>query len=242
MTIPRNKLIEFPNIGKTPFGSPTSTVIIGYPLGLVRTFKYVAVDPETGLYQIADKNGKPIPVTSPPNFPDDYSNLINTQTQLYGGLQNNISWKGFQIDFLLQFVRKIGPRQLYYDNGSGLTPGSFHWSASNQPAILTKRWQKPGDNATFARYNTDGSVIIWPPYTDAGYSYDTSYIRLKNVSFSWELPSRWLAKAHINRVQLYLRGQNIATITKFSGIDPESPSINSLPPLKIWTLGGLVEL
>lgn len=243
LTIPRNNLVSFPNIELTPYGRKNSSIMVGQPLGVTKVLRYVGVDPTTGLYQIADSLGNPIPVTDFPSFPSDYNNIIvNTNTQLYGGFQNTISCKGFQLDFLIQFVRKKGPRQLYYNNGY-YAPGVFDQVFANQPGSLTSRhWQKPGDQFEFARYTTDLNVVIWPPGTDAGYTYDASYARLKNVSLSWQLPALWLQKAHLQNALIYFSGQNLATFTKFSGLDPETQSTTSLPPLKVWTVGIKMEL
>ncbi len=72
--------------------------------------------------------------------------------------------------------------------------------------------------------------------SNAGYS-DASFIRLKNLSFAYELPNRWKNKSKLKTCQVYLQGQNLLTITKYIGLDPETRSSTTLPPLKILTLG-----
>ncbi|MCS3800133.1 SusC/RagA family TonB-linked outer membrane protein [Niastella sp. OAS944] len=245
LTIPKNKLVSFPNIDQTPYGQKSSNFMVGQPLGITKADQhYIGVDPATGFYQVADSSGLPIPVTDYPNYPKDYFNIIvNTNAQLYGGFQNTISYKAFQLDFLFQFIRRRGPKQLYYSNGNYRPPGTFSWDAANQPVTLVNRhWQKPGDQAEFARYNSDETLLVYPPFTDIGYSFDASYIRLKNVSLSWQIPSRWRHKAHLENAQVYFRSQNLITITKFTGLDPETQNITSLPPLTVWTIGVKLEL
>jgi TonB-linked SusC/RagA family outer membrane protein len=235
ITIPRNKLLSFSNIEKTSYGAPGTTTIVGQPLGLIRTLHFVGIDPASGLYQVADKEGKPVPVTAYPNYPADWSILISTLPAVYGGIQNSISFKGFQIDFLLQCVRQKGPRQLYFNNI--VFPGQFGYGFGNQPASLMDRWQKPGDITSHSRFNSDGSLILWPQSSDVSYNYDASYLRLKNVSLSWQLPTIWLKNSGIQSTRLNFQGQNLVTITKFSGLDPESQGTGSLPPLQMWTVG-----
>ncbi|NII25845.1 SusC/RagA family TonB-linked outer membrane protein [Pseudoflavitalea sp. X16] len=239
LTIPRNKLVNFPNIELTSYASGDYNVIVGQPLGVTKVFRYAGVDPATGKYLVLDKNDKP---TSNPDFAADRTALITPLTKYYGGFQNSISHKGFQLNFLFQFVRQIALKDFYYFNGLN-NPGFFSRFAGNHPVTILNHWQKPGDNATIGRYTViNFGVPMWPLSSDAGYSYEASYIRLKNLSLSWQLPSVWLQKAHLQNVRLYFSGQNLMTITKYSGLDPETRSSRTLPPLQLWTVGVQMEL
>jgi TonB-linked SusC/RagA family outer membrane protein len=243
LTVPRNKLISFPGIENTAYASGDNGVIIGQSLGVVKVFKYAGVDPATGSYQVYDKDGKP---TASPNFPPDNPAYISNLTKFYGGLLNSISYKGIQLDFLFQFVRQKGSRDLYYYNGfdNAYAPGVFLSNAfGNEPVNVLNRWQKPGDNAEFASYTTNAyGQTLFPVFSDAWYSYDASYIRLKNLSLSWQLPSRWIQRAKFQSVRLYCQGQNLLTITKYPGLDPENLSTTSLPPLRVITFGAQLGL
>lgn len=233
LTIPRNKVVSFPNFEESSYAAGFGGVIVGQPLGIQKGYRYLGVDPATGRYLIADKNGAP---TTSPIFPDDYLTLINTLPKYYGGFQNNVTYKSFQLDFLFQFVKQIGAKALFYNNSN--LPGEFYSTSSNQPVTVLNRWQKPGDNTSIGRYNTDYTVN---PYlvsgSDAGYSYAASYIRLKNVSFSWQFPAQWLQKANLQNGRIYFQGQNLVTITNYTGLDPENQTTNALPPLQLWTVG-----
>jgi hypothetical protein len=221
------------------YASGFNGVIVGQPLGVQKVLHYIGVDPATGSYVVADKDGKP--VADFPNFPDDYHVLISTLPRFYGGFQNSISWKGFQLDLLFQFVRQEDAKNLYFLNDNR-HPGSFASGSSNQPVTVLNRWQKPGDIVTHARYNSDETLIPWPTASDAGYSYAASYIRLKNLSLSWQLPSSWLKEVRLQNAKIYLQGQNLATITNYTGLDPETKLSSILPPLRIMTVGLQVEL
>jgi TonB-linked SusC/RagA family outer membrane protein len=236
LTIPRNKLVSFPNIEATSYGSSSSEVIVGKSLGLDRVYPFAGVDPATGMYNVYKYDGTP---TSSPSSTTDKISLVYPASRFYGGIQNSISYKGFQLDILFQFVRQLGQRQLYY---SGLsTPGFFSSGKSNQSVSVINHWRKPGDNSEIGRYGT--TLLAFPiNSSDALYSCDASYIRLKNVSLSWQLPVGWLRRIKMQGAHFYFRGQNLATITKFSGLDPESQSTGSLPPLQVWTIGTQIEL
>jgi TonB-linked SusC/RagA family outer membrane protein len=234
LTIPHNKLVSFPNIEKSSYADGFGGVVVGQPLGVIKTFHGLGVDPATGSYMAADKTGSAV---SYPNFPDDYNVLINTLPRFYGGVENTLTYQSFQVDFLFQFVRQMGAKSLFYYNDNG-APGTFYPVSSNQPVTVLDRWQKPGDNKPIARFNTDYSI---DPYlavgSDLGYSFDASYIRLKNVSVSWQIPAVWIQKAHLQSGRIYFQGQNLATITNYTGLDPENQTLTALPPLRVWVFG-----
>ncbi|WP_431213590.1 SusC/RagA family TonB-linked outer membrane protein [Puia sp. P3] len=230
LTIPRNKLIAFPDLATSSYGS---NLRIGQPIGIRKASHYLGVDPLTGIYQFADKHGA---ATFSPTYPDDYTALINTLPKFYGGFQNHFAYKGFQIDFMFQFVKQIGALVMF--NNWSVPPGSFNDAASNQPVRYLDRWQKPGDLAAIAKYtvNKYADDVNYAVGSDAAFG-DASYIRLKNLSIAWELPSSWIKSAHLQNCQLYIRGQNLWTITNYQGLDPENQTILSLPPLRVWTAG-----
>jgi hypothetical protein len=224
--------VSFPDIEKSSYAY---TYSVGQPLDMAKAYRYAGVDPTNGQYMIYDKDGTP---TSSPIEPTQ-SLFITTAAKYYGGFQNSFSYRGIQLDILFQFVRQKGRKQLYYYN-ENILPGRFSSSVGNQPVTVLNRWQKPGDNATIARYTT-GSLALWPLETDDGITHGASYIRLKNISLSWQWPAIWLQKTSLQNGRLYFRGQNLATITNFTGLDPETQSITTLPPLQMWTAGLQVE-
>jgi TonB-linked SusC/RagA family outer membrane protein len=240
LTIPRNKVTSFPGIELTSYAGGYYGVIVGEPIGVQKLYKYGGVDPATGSYMLIDSLGKAVVPTSFGSIKQ--SEKVSLLPKYYGGMTNTISYKGFQLDFLIQYVYQMGSKDNYYFN-SNVPPGAFNPSYSNQPISVLTRWQKPDDNAAMGRYNSDYSLPILPPYTDAGYSYATgSYIRLKNLSLSWQLPKEWYRKTNLRNAQIYFRGQNLITITGYNGLDPETRSLTTLPPLQMWTVGAKIEL
>jgi hypothetical protein len=65
---------------------------------------------------------------------------------------------------------------------------------------------------------------------------DASFVRLKNLALSYTIPSQLQRKAHLKNARVYLQAQNLLTITKYKGLDPETQG-KSLPPLRIITAG-----
>jgi TonB-linked SusC/RagA family outer membrane protein len=227
LTIPQNKLVRFPGIANSTYAN---YLIIGEPIDVYSYYHYLGVAPGSGDYLFADKNGHPTPVPDPAT---DGTIILSKFPKFYGGFQNNLSYKGIQLDFLFQFVKQTGYNDVVFWNGSRY-PGMFVRGYSNQPVTVLDRWQKNGDNASVAKFRTGEVSNILS--SDRRYA-DVSYIRLKNLALSWGVPQKWIDKAHFRNVRLYLHGQNLLTFTKYKGLDPETQSMTSLPPLRVWTLG-----
>lgn len=229
LTIPRNKLVAFPGLENTGYAS---SLIIGEPVNVIKAYRFAGVDATTGLYQFSDDKGNP---TSNPDFLKDAKVLISTAPKFYGGFQNSISFKGFQFDMLVQFVKQTG-----LDYPFGYLPGRRF----NQPVSVLDRWQQPGDKASIQRFGSDSRITPqwgFANVSDAAYR-DASFIRLKTISLSWQFPSAWKQKLRLQNCSLYLQGQNLLTITGYKGFDPETQSNSVLPPLRILTAGFQVGL
>jgi hypothetical protein len=225
LTIPANKLVAFPDLASTTYAT---FLTIGQPVNAIRTLHSAGVNPSTGLYQYLDSKGN---VTSSPAIAD-YTAIVNTTPKFYGGFQNNLQYKGIELDFLFQFVKQLGPSYLF-GNGGFIFPGQFAASFSNQPVTVLNRWQNPGDVSSKAKFTTG-----WNGFLGGDFAYtDASYLRLKNVSLSWQLPNKWVGKKYVKSCRLYAQGQNLLTITNWKGLDPETQSVSTLPPLRICAIG-----
>ena len=231
ISIPSNKLIAFPNLANSTLAN---FLTIGQPVGEDRLFHFLGVDPATGIYQFADGHGG---ATSSPdtiaNYLTGHSVAVSTLPKFYGGFDNNFRYKGFELDILFQFAKQMGPNNYF----GAFMPGVFF---TNEPKYVLNRWQKPKDISAYQRYNSDLSLS--GPWSDAAYQSDAaysdaSYIRLKNLSLSWQLPETWRTKAHLQNARLYILAQNLLTITSYNGLDPETRSSTSLPPLRVVTFG-----
>ena len=140
-------------------------------------------------------------------------------------------FKQLSLEFLFQFVKRLGMNDLF----SGNPPGTI---SSNQPAFVVDRWQKTGDIKFFERYSANLSLLSplqSASQSDAAYS-DASYIRLKNLSLSYQIAPNVLHRMKLQGCRVFVQGQNLLTLTRFKGLDPETGNGN-LPPLKIITIG-----
>jgi hypothetical protein len=92
--------------------------------------------------------------------------------------------------------------------------------------------------ADFQAFSTRGKSTLYGLYTnsDKGYT-DASFLRIKNISLSYSLPDKWVEKWHMKKLRIYAQGQNLFTITKYKGFDPETQDLTLLPPLRTITAG-----
>jgi hypothetical protein len=154
--------------------------------------------------------------------------------EFYGGVENDIRFKGFQVNILFQFVKQTGRNYSYYYPG---VPGS----AINQPDLVLSRWQKPGDEASIQQFTQSYSSTAYESFSNYRMSDNTigdaSFIRLKTLSISYQLPLKQKAGSTVQRIRIYLQGQNLLTITHYLGMDPENQTINALPPLRMLVAG-----
>jgi len=223
LTLPKNELVSFPGLEGSVYANQ---YVIGEPLGIVKAYEFTGVDPETGIYTFKDFNGDGRLTAN-----EDRQKIIDTSPDYFGGLQNSLSYKNWQLGFLFQFVKQLGVNA----NATSDLPGT----AGNVPAYVLDRWQEPGDSSTVHQFtaglNSSASTAFFSYYTrsDAAYS-DASFVRLKNLSLSYTLPASVLKKA---ACRLYFQGQNLLTFTNFKGADPENQMRGRLPSLRVLTVG-----
>jgi TonB-linked SusC/RagA family outer membrane protein len=235
LTISANKLIAYDKLDQSSYADQ---YIIGQPFTITRIYKSAGVDPTTGLFIFSDNHGAK---TSNPVYPQDATVLFNPTAKYYGGIQNSINYKGFSLDFLLQFVQQ---ESISYRFGN--LPGLFWRGYGNQPVSVLNRWQKPGDVRPMQRFSASypsevGLAYNYASRSDAA-SENASYIRLKNLSLSWQLPSSLTQKLHLQHARTFVQGQNLLTFAKYSLLDPETADPTTLPPLRVWTLGMQITL
>jgi TonB-linked SusC/RagA family outer membrane protein len=228
-TIPRNKLVAFPGIETSSY---TGFLTVGQPVEVRQLYRFHGVDPETGVYLFLDHEGKPTPT---PDELTDRPVFRPSAPVYYGGLENSVSYGGFQLNFLFQYVKQWAAGFRF---GRGdFPPGRRN---SNQPAALVDRWKRPGDIAAVQMYSSTFDLYdsyIHATQSDANFE-DASFIRLKNVALSYKIPDNWKPTASLKDASVYVQAQNLLTITRYSGVDPES----YVPQTRLVTVGFQVGL
>lgn len=225
LTVSSNKLLAFPGLESSSYAS---SYVIGEPLTLIRGYHYIGINQTTGAYLVEDKTGDGLINTG------DYYNLGTKDPVFYGGLQNTWEYAGFQLDVFFQFSKQKGTDPVY--GSTNLAGGQ-----SNVPAALLDRWTKPGDLTLYQAYSQStttapGKARLLIRSSDAAL-VDASFIRLKNVSLSYSLPTKLIDKIRLSKAKVYLQAQNLLTISGYKNADPETQSATTLPPIKMITIG-----
>jgi TonB-linked SusC/RagA family outer membrane protein len=229
LTVPKNELVKFPTL---EFSSYANQLSIGQPITVRHIYQSAGVNSTTGFYQFYTKAGH---ITSAPATEDAI--LLNMNPIFYGGIENTISYKSFQLDFLFQYTKQTGQNVLI-NNGMGAPPGYFSGAAnSNQPVTVLDRWQKPGDQSLVEKFSTSSTKSFYNTTISTAAFTDASFIRLKNVSFSYMVPPSARKFIGLSGGRVFFEAQNLLTITNYKGLDPETQGSMSLPPLTVMTFG-----
>jgi TonB-dependent starch-binding outer membrane protein SusC len=131
------------------------------------------------------------------------------------GLNFNVAYKDFDLsifgqgsqgnkiyNFTKYFSDFVG---VFYQSGKGLNTLNA-WSPTNTGGTVPKLTSSTPNGET---------------ETNSYFVEDGSYLRLKNVQLGYTLPKVLLEKLNIERLRIYVQGQNLLTFTKYSGLDPE---------------------
>lgn len=219
----RNKIEKIPQeqtMGATNRG--TSILRQGYPVNSFFLYNQLYVDPQTGnaVYEDVDKNGVV-------NYADRKI-IGNTQPDFIGGLSNTFTYKGFELNAFLYFTKgnDILNMQEFF---------LVHGGVQNGIGFFTRqldRWTKPGDITDIpkmTKYTKNPELNNSPANNYTGqvanlssrYLEDGSFLRLRNVSISYDLPKSFVSKLKLNRAKVGFSATNLWTWTNYGGLDPE---------------------
>lgn len=223
LTLPRNKLIAFPGIEATSYG--TNNLVIGEPLSLIWGYHYLGVDQATGTARVEDLDH-----SGTTSSIGDFTILGTNIPRYFGGFSNTLSVGRLRLELLLQFAQKLMQKPLAAYTSA---PGTIN----NMPAYVSDVvWRRAGDQATLPKPTISNAGFTLYSLSDAAYE-DASYLKLKSLQISYSLGADWTKKAGIADLRLWLQGQNLLTFTGYSGRDPETTTATVLPNLRIISVG-----
>ena len=220
----RNKVIDLgglDNVIVNGVGSAfnsASILRVGRPLGEFFGYQFLGTWKTSEADQAAQFGMKPgdakyLDVNGDHAYTTDDRVPIGNGTPKYSfGFINDVSYGNFTLSFMFQGTHgnQIYSQTLAYlwgglgDQRNATTTDALNiWTASNQT-----------DNPAFS--NTSKNFN-----NSSRYVYDGSYTKLKNLSLAYRIPETLLSKAKIRSLEVYVSGQNLFTITKYPGYDPE---------------------
>jgi TonB-linked SusC/RagA family outer membrane protein len=234
----RNKVLELPDGNDILYGSgpghliglgQTQILRVGEPVGSFYGWIYDGVYqegddflPGGGFEQVAggekfrdingvkDANGRLTGVSDGTLNSDDRTVIGNGQPKFIWGLNNDFSFKGFDLNIFFQGSQ--GNKILSYTlleietlsgSNNSTTRALDRWTPSNTNTDVPKR--------TLSRTQRVSTRWI----------YDGSYARLKNISLGYTFPTALSEKISVSKLKVYVSAQNILTFTDYKGFDPE---------------------
>ena len=181
--------------------------------------KWAGVDPETGspTWEKIEEDGT---VTLTKTYAEaTYQNVGKSSPLFQGGVSTYLRWKGLSLNATGAFVygNKIyNSARVSMDSDGAYTDYNM---MSHDNGLGWTRWEKPGDIATHPQPKMNGNNDAHQ--TSSRFLEDGSFFRLKNVTLAYDFPQAWMKKARIQGLKVYVSGDNLATFSKFSGMDPE---------------------
>jgi TonB-linked SusC/RagA family outer membrane protein len=141
----------------------------------------------------------------------DRVTLGSAQPKFTFGFTNTFSYGNFDLSVLLQ--GSYG-NKLYNALRSQL---EITTTNDNVLGGFRDRWTTSNPSNDYPRATNVPNAVVSDRLIE-----DASYVRLKNASLGYSFPKRWAGKAYAEKIRLYVTGQNLFTLTKYSGYDPEA--------------------
>lgn len=195
--------------------------------------EWAGVDPQTGeeLWVLNTKNADGSLNKELTTDPAKTQRVIigKPDPKLTGGWRNSFSWNGLELNMLFNF--SLGGK-VFDTMRTSITDTDGYGIFYNSSIDQLDRWQKPGDKTDVPRRINN---YQYGNYGSSRFMKDLNYLRLKSLSLSYTLPSRWTRKAQMENVRLFVSGSNLLTWTSYKNVDPEQP-INGIPTFAFPTL------
>ena len=206
----KNKLTELYNGIDEYVDSNVTMYSVGHNVAGFYMVRYAGVNPANGDALWYTKDGK---ITN--EFSEEDRVLIEGKSFVapwQGGFGTNLSWKGLMLSAQFSWMadRWVYNNDRLMDESNGL-----YTSYNQSKRLLYDRWKKPGDITDIPRHGVT-------PQFDTHYLENASFLRLKNLMLSYNIPGKALAKTRFfDGARVFVQGQNLLTFTGFTGIDPE---------------------
>jgi TonB-linked SusC/RagA family outer membrane protein len=199
--------------------------------------KWVGVDPATGNPQWEHLEYDTEGHVSARSVTGDYHSatyqIVGTATpKFFGGLTNTLSYGGFSLSATASFQQgnKVYHRTREFVDSDGAYFGFNLMKLDDS----WKRWENPGDIATHPRVVFNGNNLS-NKYSSR-YLEDGSYLRIRNITFAYQVPAKLLSRVRISSARFFVSGDNLVTLTKFTGLDPE---VNSFANTNYYEISGV---
>ncbi|MDO5972356.1 TonB-dependent receptor [Flavivirga aquimarina] len=148
---------------------------------------------------------------------DDRKILTNLQPDFTFGINNNFSYKNFDLSILV--VGSVG-NDIVNEFSKYYTALTGNWNVTRE--AWENRWTGPGSGGTYAKASSNAINTITFSAPNTLWVEDGSYIKFRDIKLGYTLPKNITDKIGIEHIRLYASGQNLITITNYSHYDPEA--------------------
>ena len=177
---------------------------VGRPLSNFYGYQTEGIDPETGLVIYKDLDNNSVINDA------DKTWIGDANPSFTFGWTNHLSYKGLSLNLL--FTGSVGNKIF---NVSKIDMIGMR-NGANQLHDAVRRWTTPGQITDIPKAGEPDNVKASDMWVEDG-----SFLKLKNITLSYDISGEWLRKANIARIQPYVTLSNYVTFTKYSGYDPE---------------------
>lgn len=149
----------------------------------------------------------------------DRTIIGNGQPKHTGGFTNNFTYKNWDLNIFLQWSYGndvLNANRMFFENPASKTN-------TNMFATYKNRWTPDNPESNIPR-----AKALDSKYYSSLYVEDASFLKLKSISLGYNLSKETLKKIRLQALRLYFSAENIATITGYSGSDPEVSVQNSV--------------
>ena len=188
-------------------------IAVGHSIEAWKVPLWAGVNPADGRPLYFDANGE---LTYQPDNADDQF-FDGGEEDVEGGFGSRVSYKGLSLDLFFNFS--------YGATAFPQTQAS--WTAAFGEGILGeldgRRWREPGDIASWPEATPFGSfdTALDPGSLTSLWLYRANYVRLKNATLSYNVPSELMSRVGLRGARVYVTGVNLLTWSNYLGIDPE---------------------
>lgn len=206
------------NLGGQVLGSDVNKAIEGQPLGVFYAREFAGADPANGdalYYKNTVKSDGTLDRTTTNDYNQANDVVIgDPNPDFIYGLGNTLTYKDFDIDILLQGVYG---NQIYNGGGEFMSASGSN-GFDNQTVDQLAAWKKPGDITMVPE-----ARLFYPNGTDPSSRYisNGSYMRVKSVTLGYNLSKEIVSRLKIDHLRVYIKAENLLTITNYKGWDPE---------------------
>lgn len=158
----------------------------------------------------------------------------------YYGLQANASWKGF--DFSMSWAGAAGFKILWWEQSLNSTRLTRCYGIGQEIADDHYFYdpENPSDPRTNIHSANPRLTIGGTAQTETAsqlWLHNGNYLKLKNLTIGYTFPAKWMQKLYVQNLRVYATGENLLTLTKFKGLDPEMVAGNGYLPIRQYAFG-----